>query len=84
MFNFEIRKITKQGRSLPMEWMKDNGIDLNSVKIEMDINKNLRIAIFVSFVHHSHHIFCGFYINVLYPPIIIWYLYKKYLLFMYF
>lgn len=48
MFNFGIRKITKQGGSflisLPMEWMKNNGIDLDAVKIEMDADKNLRIA----------------------------------------
>ena len=47
MFDFGIRKITKQGGSylitLPMQWMKDNGIDLNAVRIEMDSDKSLRI-----------------------------------------
>lgn len=47
MFNFGIRKVTKQGGSylisLPMEWMKDIGIDLESVKVEMDRDKSLRI-----------------------------------------
>lgn len=48
MFNFGIRKVTKQGGSflisLPMEWMKDIGIDLDAVKVEMDTDKSLRIA----------------------------------------
>lgn len=48
MFNFGKRKITKQGGSylisLPMEWMKDIGIDLDAVKVEMDTDKSLRIA----------------------------------------
>lgn len=48
MFNFGKRKITKQGGSylisLPMEWMKDIGIDLEAVEVEMDADKSLRIA----------------------------------------
>ncbi len=48
MFKFGIRKITKQGGSflisLPMDWIKDIGIDLDAVNIEMDTDKSLRIA----------------------------------------
>lgn len=48
MFNFGKRKVTKQGGSylitLPMEWMKDHGIDLDAVIIEMDVDKSLRIV----------------------------------------
>jgi antitoxin component of MazEF toxin-antitoxin module len=48
MFKFGIRKITKQGGSflisLPMEWMKDIGIGLDAVNIEMDADKSLRIV----------------------------------------
>ena len=48
MFKFGTRKITKQGGSflisLPMQWMQDIGIDLDTVQIEMDIDKSLRIA----------------------------------------
>lgn len=43
-----MRKITKQGGSflisLPMQWMQDMGIDLDTVKIEMDTDKSLRIV----------------------------------------
>lgn len=48
MFEFGIRKITRQGgsylMSLPMQWMIDQGIDLKAVKVEMDSDKSLRIV----------------------------------------
>jgi len=48
MFKFGKRKVTRQGGSflisLPMDWMKDIGIELESVLIEMDTDKSLRIA----------------------------------------
>ncbi len=48
MFQFGLRKITKQGGSylisLPMDWMKDHGIGLDAVKVEIDSDKSLRIV----------------------------------------
>lgn len=48
MFKFGTRKVTRQGGSflisLPMQWMQDMGIDMEAVKVEMDIDKTLRIA----------------------------------------
>ncbi len=48
MFDFGVRRITKQGGSylisLPMQWMKDHGIALEAVRVEMDTDKTLRIA----------------------------------------
>lgn len=48
MFQLGNRKITKQGGSyiisLPMQWVKNIGTDIKTVKIEMDTEYTLRIV----------------------------------------
>jgi len=48
MFNFGNRNVIKQGGSnlisLPMQWIKDCGTDVEKVNVEMDSDKTLRIV----------------------------------------
>lgn len=48
MFQFGERKIHRQGGSclltLPIQWVKDVGIDIKKITVRMDEKKNLIIA----------------------------------------